>query len=109
MMLVAGGEAHLVRVHRLGASCGNCAGQRAAVYSCAGVQRDRGVGQYGSFEDASSSDSRRAADLPEDVGSLRAVDQDNVAASSDQRQRGCRHLEDPDRIRVTLGVESESS
>ena len=107
VVLVTEGEVYVVRVHRLGAGCGYCAGEGAAVYGCAAVQGDRGVGEYGSFEDASDSYGRGAADLPEDVGGLRAVDQDNVAASSGESQRGGRHLEDKDRTRVALRVEGE--
>src|ERR1700687_1586879 len=104
---VACGKVVLVGVHRDCATWSYSAGQRSTVHGCAGVQGDRGVGEYVSLEDATRSDRRRTADLPVDVGRFRAVDQDNVAVWSGQSERRRRHLEDPDRVRVVLGVQGE--
>ena len=57
------------------------AGQRSAGESCAGIERDRLQRQNRSLEYRVRSQGRGAADLPEDVLSLRIAGQNNLRTS----------------------------
>src|SRR6185369_4705609 len=80
-------------------------GQQPAFYYCTGGHGDRGHSQYVSLEHRARSQSRRTADLPENVRRSGAAAQDHLATDSGGERGG--HLEDEDSIRVALGVESE--
>src|ERR1700693_6399931 len=79
-------------------------GKQSASHRGAVIHRDADSSQDVSLEAAGRTKSRGTADLPEDVFRLGAAAQDNTGTGT-HGERG-RHLEDEDRIRVTLGVES---
>src|ERR1017187_7856486 len=86
--------------------CGG-AGEGPAVHGHSGRDRDRGEGHDGSRERGVGAERGGAADLPEDVGCLRAVDELHVAGGCGD-ERGC-GLEDEDGGRVALGIEGQGS
>src|SRR6185295_4600260 len=58
---------------------GSSACQRPALQRSAGLQRDRCLSHDVSNEETVRSESRRAANLPEDIGSLGTTGQNNLA------------------------------
>src|SRR5664279_3733552 len=83
------------------------AGQGSAVHGGSGGGGDRGQGHHGAAQGGVGAQGRGAADLPEDVGRLCAVDQGHVA--SGRRDEGGCGLEEEDGVGVALSVQGQGS
>src|SRR5665213_4080620 len=76
--------------------------QGPAFHRRSGLHRDGDLRHNGSFENGGRANRRRTADLPKDIGGLRAADQNHVARGGD---KGGTCLENPNPIRVILTVQ----
>jgi len=82
--------------------------QHPAVYRGTSLTRGISTSQYGSIESSAYSNSRSRSRNPKDILGLSTITERNITSRASHvcSQRGT-NLEDPDGIRVALGVENE--